>query len=304
MAKIIVAGSINMDVVARAQRHPVPGETVFGRDLRYIPGGKGSNQAVAASRLGGDVTLVGKLGRDPFGNTLYDFLQAEKLNLMHLQRSETAPSGIALIVVDDRSENTIVVIAGSNGEVDADSVAPLTLSSGEIVLSQFEIPQPAIKALFEKAHAQGALTVLNPAPAAPFVDGLLALIDVLVVNETELAFLSGSGHVPSAHEEIIALARSLRARDSQRILVTLGAQGALCLDGDTVHRVEGQKVQAVDTTGAGDCFVGALSVALAEGQSLPDAMRFANIAASISVTRLGASASLPHRHEVNALVKR
>jgi ribokinase len=303
MAKIIVAGSINMDVVARAERHPVPGETVFGRELRYIPGGKGSNQAVAASRLGGDVSLVGKLGRDPFGNTLYDFLQSEKLNLTYLQRSETAPSGIALIVVDARSENTIVVIAGSNGEVDADSVAPLTFDGSEIVLSQFEIPQPAIKALFEKAHASGALTVLNPAPAAPFVDGLLALIDVLVVNETELAFLSGSGHVPNTPDEIIGLARSLRVRESQRILVTLGAQGALCLDGDTVHRVEGQKVQAVDTTGAGDCFVGGLAVALADGHTLAKAMRFANAAASISVTRLGASASLPHRHEVEVLLR-
>jgi len=303
MAKIVVAGSINMDVVARADRHPVPGETVFGRDLQYIPGGKGSNQAVAASRLGGDVVLVGKLGRDPFGNTLHDFLQAEKLNLTYLQRSETTPSGIALIVVDARSENTIVVIAGSNGEVDAESVAPLSFDGNEIVLSQFEIPQPTIKALFEKAHAQSALTVLNPAPAAPFVDGLLALVDVLVVNETELAFLSGSGQVPREPDDIVAMARSLRVRDSQRILVTLGAHGALCLDGDSVHRVEGQAVQAVDTTGAGDCFVGGLAVALAEGRSLPDAMRFANRAASISVTRMGASASLPHRHEVDAAFK-
>ncbi len=135
------------------------------------------------------------------------------------------------------------------------------------------------------------------------MDGLLALVDVLVVNETELAFLSGSGQVPHEQDALLALARSLRVRDSQRILVTLGAQGALCLDGDSVHHVNGQAVQAVDTTGAGDCFVGGLAVALAEGRSLPDAMRFANLAASISVTRMGASASLPHRHEVDAALR-
>lgn len=300
---IIVAGSINMDVVARAERHPVPGETVFGSDLHYIPGGKGSNQAVAASRLGGDVTLVGKLGHDPFGDTLHAFLKSEQLKLDYVQRSETAPSGIALIVVDDHSENTIVVISGSNGEVDDTSIAPLTFQGGEIVLSQFEIPQPTIKVLFEKARAAGATTILNPAPAARFIDGLLPLIDVLVVNETELAFLSGSVSVPSEPAGIVGLAQKMRARPDQRILITLGAQGAVCLDGDTVHTVEGQHVKAVDTTGAGDCFVGALAVALSEGRAMPDAMRFANIAASISVTRIGASASLPYRHEVDTALK-
>lgn len=296
---IIVAGSINMDVVARTQHHPRPGETVIGNELHYIPGGKGSNQAVAASRLGGDVMLVGKLGQDAFGDTLFTFLQKEKLNLEHLGRDAEAPTGTALIVVNAESENTIVVVPGSNGKVMPEDVEAVALDADTVVLSQFEIPQPTIVRLYKRARVAGARTVLNPAPAAPFETGLLELVDYLIVNETELAFFSGSEEAHNDKTTLIELARQLRYTKTQTIIITLGAAGLLCVHGDNVLEVPGQKVKAVDTTGAGDCFAGALAVALSEGRELEAALRFANQAAALSVQRLGASASLPYRDELH-----
>lgn len=303
MGRIWVAGSINMDVVARTQRHPQPGETIFGRDLRYIPGGKGSNQAVAASRLGEGVGLVGRLGRDPFGSALHDFLKGERLDLQYLRFSEETASGIALIVVSEASENTIVVVSGSNSEVSPADVDAVPLQRGDIVGAVFEVPQETILSFFRRARQVGARTVLNPAPAGPFIQGLLDEVDVLVVNETELAQLSGSAKAGETPEQIRSQAASLRSRDSQIVVVTLGARGAVALNGDSMVVVEGRRVKAVDTTGAGDCYVGALEVALNEGMQLEDALRFANTAASISVTRVGASASLPTRDEVNAALR-
>lgn len=300
MAGIIVAGSINMDVVARTERHPRPGETVKGSDLHYIPGGKGSNQAVAASRLADGVRLVGRLGRDAFGDTLTTFLQQENLDLSGLRYSEDTPSGTAIIVVDAGSENTIVIIPGSNAEVSRADVEAVELEAGDVVVSPFEIPQETILRLFQRAREAGARTVLNPAPAAEMIPGLLEVIDVLVVNETELAFFAGVPDVAEDMETIQAQAKSLRASAGQTLIVTLGARGVVCLLGDDLVRVDGLRVQAVDTTGAGDCFVGALAVALYEGQSLPDALTFANTAAALSVRRLGASTSMPRRVEVEA----
>lgn len=298
MSKIIVLGSINMDVVVTAPRHPQLGETIFGEELHFIPGGKGSNQAVAAARLGGSVQLIGKLGYDGFGDTLEPFLRDQSLDLTYLQRTEHAPTGTAIITVNSDSENTIVVISGANMAHTPAGVAAVDLATDDVVVSQFEVPQPAIHALFTKAKAAGARTILNPAPAGEFVPGLLDLIDYLVVNETELAFLSGT-ELTQDIDMMIAAAHKLRTRHDQTILVTLGAQGCFAVVGDTVQRVAGISVHAVDTTGAGDCFVGALSVGLSEGHPLDHAMAFANRAASLSVQRLGAAVSLPYRHELN-----
>jgi len=295
---VIVLGSINMDVVTTAPRHPQPGETLFGHDVHFIPGGKGSNQAVAAGRLGGDTHLVGRLGQDAFGATLNAFLRDEGLHLDHLHRLDDAPTGTALITVSDAGENTIVVVSGANKRLTADDTASVTLKPGDVVLSQFEVPQTAIRALFSRARSAGAKTVLNPAPAEPFIDGLFDVTDVLVVNEIELAFF-GDTSADADDATLAEAARRLRQRADQWIVVTLGKRGALCIAGDDTLRVPGEPVQAVDTTGAGDCFVGALAVALDEGQPLPDALRFANHAAAISVQRLGASASLPRRDEVS-----
>lgn len=299
MSKIIVAGSINMDVVVQTQNHPRPGETIFGNALHYIPGGKGSNQAVAATRLRDQVYLVGKLGRDPFGDALTDFLKSEALHLDYLGYSEEAPSGIALITVDAASENTIVVVSGSNFELSAADVEAVPLDADDLVVSVFEIPQPTIKTLFSRAQAAGARTILNPAPAAPFIDGLLATVDYLVLNETELAFFAGQETV-SEEEAIAEQARALRHNPAQTIIVTLGSEGILCVQGDEIVRVAGQAVKAVDTTGAGDCFTGSLAVALSEGMALREALHFANVAASLSVQVLGASASMPKREALDA----
>ncbi len=304
MAKIVVAGSINMDVVAQTAQHPQPGETVFGHDLHYIPGGKGSNQAVGASRLSEHVSLVGKLGRDPFGDALTDFLNNERLNLDYLTYSDSHPSGVALITVNDASENTIVVVSGSNFALSSEDVEAVELDSDDVVVSVFEIPQPTIKTLFEKARATGAKTVLNPAPAAAFIDGLLPLVDVVILNETELAFFAGSEHAAKHTDTILAHVQTFRASPDQTVIVTLGAKGVICVRDDEVVRVDGVPVNAVDTTGAGDCFTGALAVGLFEVMPLPEAIHFANVAASLSVQTLGASTSMPHRAAVENSLKR
>lgn len=299
MGAIVVAGSINMDVVSQVKAHPRPGETIFGSSLHYIPGGKGSNQAIAASRLGENVAFVGKLGRDAFGQSLHEFLQHERLSLDHLTFSASAPTGIALIVVDAHSENTIIVVSGANGEVAAADVESVPLTAEDVVVSVFEIPQPTILRLFERARAAGARTILNPAPALAFVDGLLPLVDVLVLNETELAFFAGGEVVADDLDALRAQAEALRASEAQTIVVTLGGRGALAVTGGEALHVPGRSVKAVDTTGAGDCFVGALAVALSETQPLRAALDFANRAASISVQRLGAATSMPQRAEVD-----
>jgi ribokinase len=302
MTRIVIAGSINMDVVARTERHPRPGESVFGHDLRFVPGGKGSNQATAAGRLGGDVTFVGRLGKDAFGESLHASLKGEPLDLAYLRFSEDAPTGTALIIVDENGENSIVIVPGANGTMTPADVAEAPLAAGDVAVSQFEVPQAVIVALFERARAAGATTVLNPAPMASFADGLMALIDVLVVNETELALLAGVDTIPEALDDISAMAVGLRHTPRQTIVVTLGGRGALCIAGDERHHVPARQVTPVDTTGAGDCFTGGLAVGLAEGRPLPDVLRFAGLAASISVERPGAATSLPTRGEVEALV--
>ncbi|NDJ86613.1 MAG: ribokinase [Chloroflexi bacterium] len=295
---IVVVGSINMDVVARTQNHPRPGETVFGEDLQFIPGGKGSNQAVAASRLGGNVTLIGKLGSDAFGDTMAAFLKEENLDLAYVRRAEMLPTGTALIVVNAASENTIVVVPGSNSALLPTDTDLLPIHRQMVALAQFEVPQETTYRLFERVHATEGITILNPAPAGEVMPGLMELVDYLVVNETELAFFSGSDHIPDNTAQIASQAKKLRSHTSQTIVVTCGPKGVVCIKRDEILTVDGRAVDAVDTTGAGDCFVGAFAVALAEGRGISEALHFANQAAALSVQKLGASTSMPYRHEV------
>jgi len=298
MSKIIVAGSINMDIVARMEHLPKPGETVLGNDLHYIPGGKGNNQAVAASRLGENVYLVGKLGNDMFGESLTDFFGKEQLKLDFLFRSDTHPTGVALITVDDQSENTVVVISGSNFQLTENDVEQVNLRENDVVVSVFEIPQTTIKYLFQRAKHVQAKTILTPAPATQFIDGLLETVDFLIVNETELAFFSSQSQISNDAEVIVQSAKQLRHHAEQTIIVTLGAKGIVCINQDEVFRIDGISVDAVDTTGAGDCFSGAFAVAISEKMSLENALVFANTAASISVQHLGAATSMPSRDSV------
>ncbi|PIT05663.1 ribokinase [Bradyrhizobium nitroreducens] len=298
MGRVFVAGSINMDVVATADRHPRIGETVAGRQVLYFPGGKGANQAVAASRLGAGTTLIGRLGKDAFGAELRQFLGDQGIDLGYVQDTAEAHTGTAIITVA-KSDNTIVVIPGANGLVGADDVGIVPMLKGDVAVSQFEIPLPTIAAFFRRAREAGAVTVLNPAPAQAMPGELLALVDILVLNETELGFLGGA-ELTDADEAatIIAVARELQARADQTICVTLGKRGVLALAGGEELVVPGRPVKAVDTTGAGDCFVGALAAQLADGVPLRAALAFANAAASISVQRMGAGPSMPTAAEV------
>jgi ribokinase len=298
MGRVVVAGSINMDVVATAERHPAVGETVAGKEVLYFPGGKGANQAVAAAKLGAETALIGRIGADAFGQQLRAFLASQNVDLSLVRESAGVHTGTAIITIA-RADNTIVVVPGANGLVSADDVAAARLEKGDVAVSQFEIPLPAITALFGRARAAGATTILNPAPARPVHAELLGLVDILVLNETELGLLSGK--TLSEDDKIecfVDAAKSLRVNERQTICVTLGKRGVLAMVDAEALMVRGRAVAAVDTTGAGDCFVGALAAQLSQGVPLRDALRYANIAASISVQRMGAAPSMPTADEV------
>lgn len=302
MGRVFVAGSINMDVVATADRHPRVGETVAGRQVLYFPGGKGANQAVAASRLGARTTLIGRLGMDSFGAELRTFLGAQGIDLGYVQETAETHTGTAIITVAE-ADNTIVVIPGSNALVSADDVSVVPILEGDVAVSQFEIPLPTIAAFFARAREAGAVTMLNPAPAQKMSGELLALVDILVLNETELGFLAGTELSDSDDAaRIIEVARNLQVRENQTICITLGKRGVLALAGREEIAVQGRAVKAIDTTGAGDCFVGALASQLADGAALRAALAFANAAASISVQRMGAGPSMPTAAEVAAVL--
>jgi len=304
MGRVFIAGSINMDVVATADRHPQVGETVAGDAVLYFPGGKGANQAVASAKLGASTTLIGRLGQDAFGDELKAFLATEGIDLSFVRQTADAHTGTAIITVA-KADNTIVVIPGANALVDAADVAGVMLGKGDIAVSQFEIPLATIDAFLERARTAGAMTILNPAPALTFDRKLLDLVDALVLNETELGLLAGGGVRESADDaRFIDAARSLQTSPDQTICVTLGQRGVVALVGGAPLIIPGRMVAAIDTTGAGDCFVGALASQLADGAAMRDALEYANAAASICVQRMGAAPSMPTAEEVEALSKR
>jgi ribokinase len=302
MGRVFVAGSINMDVVATADRHPKVGETVAGKAVLYFPGGKGANQAVAAAKLGAATTLIGRLGTDAFGRELRTFLAAQGVDLAFVKDTAEAHSGTALITIAE-ADNTIVVVPGANALVSAEDIGAPVLAKGDVAVSQFEIPLPTITAFFHRARAAGATTILNPAPAIRFGQELLDLVDVLVLNETELGFLTGT-ELRDTDEpaRFVEAARSLRTNSDRMICVTLGKRGVLALTGGDASVIAGRAVKAVDTTGAGDCFVGALAAQLSAGRVIRDALNYANAAASICVQRMGAAPSMPTAAEVAAII--
>jgi ribokinase len=302
MGRVFVAGSINMDVVATADRHPKIGETVRGREVLYFLGGKGANQAVAAQKLGAETTLIGRIGRDALGAELKEFLGAQGIDISFLGETSQAHTGTALITLAN-AENTIVVIPGANGLLSAADVGEPPLAKGDIAVSQFEIPLATIRAFFKRARGAGALTILNPAPAIAIDRGLLDLVDILILNESELGFLTGVDLDDTSDQaRLIEAARSLQADTDKIICVTLGKRGALALVDREALVIPGRVVEAIDTTGAGDCFVGAVAAQLANGNSIRDALEYANAAASICVQRMGAALSMPTADEVAAVV--
>src|SRR6266851_2417985 len=293
MGRVLVAGSINMDVVATADRHPRIGETVAGNAVLYFPGGKGANQAVSAAKLGAPTTLIGRLGKDAFGDQLRMFLAAQGIDLSFVQATVGAHTGTAIITTAN-ADNTIVVIPGANALVSAADAAAVRLAKGDITVSQFEIPLPAISAFFKRARAAGATRILNPAPAIEFSRELLDLVDILILNETELGFLTKTElRDTDDYPRFIEAARSLQINKDKIICVTLGKRGIVALIDGQPLLIDGRAIKAVDTTGAGDCFVGAVAAQLAGGKPIHDALHYANMAASICVQRLGAPPSMP-----------
>lgn len=298
MKNILVVGSLNMDMVYQVDHHPRTGETILGQDIRYFPGGKGANQAYGAARLGGDVTMLGVVGQDEAGQQLVDNLQRAGVKTSEILSHASAHTGTAFIAVNKEGNNTIVVIPGANAQCD---VAYLTaherlIEKADIVLLQMEIPMETLRFVVETAKSRGKTVILNPAPAQKLDEALLSMIDYLTPNETELEILSGK--FCQTQEEIVEAARDLLERGVQHVVVTLGAQGAAHIHAQGIDFVPGRPVTAVDTTAAGDCFNGALAVALAEGKTIVDAIRFGNLAASLSVTRAGAQSSMPSRVEL------
>jgi ribokinase len=298
MSRIIVIGSSNTDMVIKTEKLPVPGETILGGTFLLNPGGKGANQAVAAARLGGKVTFITKRGNDLFGNQAVGLLMREGIDTQYIVKDPELPSGVALITVDSAGENSIVVAPGSNGNLLSEDIPASIFEEKkyEILLLQLEIPIETVEYSAVTASEHGIKVILNPAPACKLPDNLLKHTWLITPNETEAEALTGVkiNNIISAESAAV----SLQARGVKNVIITLGEAGAFVKSDNYSGIVQGVKVIPVDTTAAGDVFNGALAVAISEGRELNEAVRFANIAASISVTRMGAQASAPYRNEI------
>ena len=299
LKKILVVGSSNTDMVIKTNNFPAPGETILGGRFLMNAGGKGANQAVAAARLGGVVTFVGKIGDDIFGKQAVQQLEDEGINVDFVAVDPENPSGVAMITVDRYAENSIVVAPGSNGTLSpADFDKALTeLAGSELVLMQLEIPIPTVEYIARKAAQQRKKVILNPAPAAALSDELLQNLSIITPNETEAELLTGIKVTDEA--SALKAASQLHAKGVQSVIITMGAAGAFLFENGQLQLIKAPKVEAIDTTAAGDTFNGALAVALAEGKTLTESIAFANKAASISVTRIGAQSSVPFRKEIS-----
>lgn len=300
-SRILVVGSINMDLAVRCPHIPAPGETVLGTSLVESPGGKGANQAVAAGRLGGSVAMIGCLGDDAYGRALRRSLEGASVRT-DLTNEVGDRSGVALIEVSDRGDNSIVVVSGANAMLTPELVerAVDAAPQAQAMLLQLEIPLETVCAAASIARARGLRVLLDPAPARPLPDSLLADVDILLPNQGEAGALAGVSVI--SRVEAVEAARLLLARGPRAVVLKLGADGALIVDSAGARHIAGHAVQAVDTTAAGDCLGGALAVALVEGRGLDDAVAFANAAAAISTTRPGAQRSLPTREDVERLL--
>lgn len=301
--RVVVVGSINMDMVAHASRLPAPGETLAGEAFVMAPGGKGGNQAVAAARLGAPVDFVARVGMRQYGLELLQALQTEGVACAAVVRDAAALPGIAVIMVASvGGENAIVYVPGSNAELSASDVraAASTLQAAAVVVAQLEVPLAATQAAFELARGAGAITVLNAAPAQELPAALLALTDWLVLNETEafqLTEMPNAGPDESRAQALRA-ARQLLQCGVRHVLVTLGSDGALLCAAELEQHFPARAVKAIDTVGAGDTFVGGLAAGLAEGMTVGDAVRLGQAAAGVAVSRSGVQSAMPHRAEL------
>jgi ribokinase len=311
-SKILVVGSLNMDQVVRVPRIPALGETLLGAgSLKLVPGGKGANQAVAMSRLGAPVAMAGRVGSDPFGERLLSSLQTDNVDTDLIVVDQEEASGVAFIFLTPDGNNAIVVAAGANMRVGKDQVHTSTITKAiaqaRALVLQLEIPSETVVLLIAAAHNAGVPVVLNLAPGHPLARDVLRQVETLIVNETEASLLSGQ-RVDNLEEARI-VATVLHEQGIPRVVITLGSQGALLATGDEAGKTRiiyqpAPAVQVIDTTAAGDCFAGALTVALTEGQQPEEALRFAVYASALKVTKFGAQSGLPTRSEVDAFLQR
>jgi ribokinase len=299
MSDILVVGSLNADLVVRAPRFPAPGETISGEDLAIIPGGKGAHQAVATARQGAQVSMLGRVGSDSFGPTLTDNLQQNHVDTAYVLADSSA-TGTAIIVVDTNGQNSIVLSPGANGKVTPADVDAFPFQGVDMLLLQFEIPLETVIHAASVAHQNGLRVILNPAPARPIPDSLLADVDILVPNEGELQLLTGMLVTDAASAETAA--KTLLTKGVRTVIVTLGEKGALLVTSEQMRLVPSFKVEVVDTTAAGDAFIGGLAPALLKGKSLEEAVRYGNASGALATTKFGAQPSLPTQDEVEHLM--
>ncbi len=301
--KILVVGSINMDRGVRSPRLPQPGETVLGGEVVTHPGGKGANQAVAASRLGGEVTLIARVGDDAFGTELVDRLRAEKIRCDDIMTTFDAATGVAMIIVDQHGENSIVVASGANFHLTPDDLFPLEelFADAQVVLLQMELPLTTVSAAIKLAKRNRCKVILDPAPAPKCMPDELCEVDVISPNVSEAEILTGK----KAHEERVEkhVAMDLIARGAKAAVMKLGSRGCVVVTADEqIATLPAFRKPVVDTTGAGDAFTAALAVGIGQGRELTDAARFANAAGAIACTRLGAQQAMPTVDEVRVLL--
>jgi ribokinase len=296
---IVVVGSLNMDLVVRTPRLPTIGETIIGSDFRTFPGGKGANQAVAAARLGGSVKMIGRVGSDSFGETLLETVAQARVDTAHILQDPQAATGVAFITVDTNGQNTIVVASGANAKLDPEDIdkAEEAFIGAEVLLLQLESPLSAVNRAIDLARRHGLRVVLNPAPAQLLDVDFLSRVDYLVPNQTELALLTG---MESTSDAVNALA----ALGLQRVIVTLGDAGVLVVEEGREVQLPPHQVKVMDTTAAGDAFVGAFAVALTEGHPTLTAASWGNAAGALAVTRAGAQPSLPTRSEFEVFLSK
>ncbi|MFU0801347.1 MAG: ribokinase [Xylanivirga thermophila] len=294
---IVVVGSINMDYTTKVTELPRRGETIMSKFFTTASGGKGANQAVAASRLGADVFMVGAVGNDLAGQTLLKRLKDEGIDTKGIYKSDF-PSGNAMITVDDNGSNTIVVYPGANQSVSCEKVEAFAnvLEGAKVVIVQLEIPLDTVEYTIKRANEMGTKVILNPAPAATLPNELYKSVDIITPNETELESLTGISDIEKGAKTLLDLG-------VKKVLVTLGSKGCFYMDDNESFYMEPFKVKAVDTTAAGDSFNGALAVAMVEGMGIKEGIRFANGVGGLTTTKLGAQDSLPYREEVDKMLK-
>ena len=297
MPDILVVGSLNADLVVRAPRFPQPGETISGEDLQVIAGGKGANQAVAAARLDASVSMLGRVGKDNFGDFLLENLKSNHVDSQLVQRDE-APTGTAIIIVDSNGQNSIVLSAGANGKVSATDLA--SFPDHKLLLLQLEIPTETVLSAAQRAHENGLRVILNPAPAQHIPAELIALADFIIPNETELSLLIGLPVNDTNSTE--QAARALLRSGAKNVIVTLGSKGALIVSDTQVTHVDTYKVKVVDTTAAGDAFIGGFATGLLQDRSLEESVRYGCACGALATTKFGAQPSLPTKTEVDTFM--